>query len=158
MGGSRSPRASADFRQAEAERVRRDQSGLSFPSVRHALHFLFERGPSMQSPLGQHPRGQQAADGSIVFVDVDGGRGGDLHEVLTTLATIHEALVALHLTDSVQHELLVLHVRDGKTLQDLGKVSHRSPSTVSAEIGKAEGFLLGWLRRANVVIPGRVDV
>lgn len=157
MAGSQSPRAAADLRAADAERTRRDQAGLSFPSVRHALRFYFERLPSMQAPLGQHPRGQVAPDGSVVFVDVDGGRGGDLHELLATGQTIHHAMSELRMSFPVEYELLVRHVRDGETFAALGKAAARSPSTVSADIGRAEGFLLGWLRRADVVIPGRTD-
>jgi hypothetical protein len=157
MAGSRSPRAGQDLSEAEAERERRVRSGLCFPSVRHALRFYFERGQSMQAPLGMHPRGQIAPDGSVVYVDVDGGRGGDIHEVLSTLQTIHDAMVELRLSSPVQFELLVRHVRDGDTYAALGKAANCAASTVSADLGKAESFLLGWLRRSEVVIPGRAD-
>lgn len=154
---SRSPRAGTDLRAAEAELHRRARSGLVFPSIRHALRFYFERGPSMQAPLGMHPRGQIAPDGSVVFVDVDGGVGGDIDDVHATLVTIHAAMVELLVAYPVQHALLVRHVRDGATFGDLGKVANCSPSTVSASVGRAESFLLGWLRRAEIVIAGRPD-
>lgn len=156
--GSLSRRATEDVTLADTERSRRGSGGRTFASVRHALTFFFERSEAMQSALGQHPRGQTAPDGSQVFVDVDGGRGGDLDELLATLQTIHAAVVDLHLDSSVRHRLLEMSVRDGLSQTEIAKRSGLSQSTVSAELGRAEGFLLGWLRRAEIVIPGRRDV
>jgi DNA-directed RNA polymerase specialized sigma24 family protein len=133
--------------------VRRIRDGLQFASVRHALRFLFERGPSMQGALSHHPRGHQAADGSTVYLQVDGEQGSDLHELMCTLQTVHDALAALRMDLPVAHEMLVLHVRDGRAMSEIGKLSQCSPSTVSAEIGRADGFLLGLLRRGGVVLP-----
>ena len=155
LRGSSSRRATDDVRRADAERSRRGSGVRTFASVRHALAFYFERSEAMQAPLGQHPRGQTAPDGSQVFVDTDGGRGGDLDELLATLQTIHQAMHELRLAEPVQHHLLVLYVRDGVSMGELAKRGKRAQSTVSAELGRAEGFLLGWLRRAEVVIPGR---
>jgi DNA-directed RNA polymerase specialized sigma24 family protein len=155
MHRSRSKAAGDAVQAADAERGRRESAGLRFPSVLHALRFLWERGQAMQAPLGQHPRGETASDGSVVFVDGARGRG-DPHELLTTLQTVHAALVELHLSNPVGHEMLILSARDGRSMLEIGKLANCSPSTVSSEIRRAEGFLLGWLRRADVVMPGRL--
>lgn len=155
---SRSPRAERDLTAATAELRRRSQAGTCFASVRHALRYYFERGEAMQHPLAQHPRGHQAPDGSTVYLQVDGGRGGDIDDVLATLQTIHTAMVELRDEHPVAAELLVLSARDGVAFTELGRRAKCSPSTVSAEVGRAESFLLGWLRREGVVIPGRAHV
>lgn len=157
MKSSQTAQAREEYRAAETERERRARAGLCFASVRHALKLLFERAPSMQGALPHHPRGYLAPDGSTVYLQVDGGKGGDAHELLTTLQTIHDTLESLRSELPVAHGLLVLHVRDGLTMADLGKRAQCSPSTVSAEIGRAESFLLGLLRQAEIVIPGRVS-
>lgn len=149
--GSQSRQAARDLEQAEIERLRRTDDGLQFASVRHALGFLFERGPSMQTALGRHPRGHQAADGSTVVLSVDGGRGGSIDDVLATLQTIHDALHQLKMHDPVAHELLVLHVRDGHSMVELGKRSGLAPSTCSAKIGQGQYFLLGRLAGGVVI-------
>lgn len=158
MGSSLSPRATDDVRRADDERERRNNYGLVFPSVRHALGFFFERGPAMQSPLPQHPRGHRVpGSDETVYVQVDGGRPSDPHDIHATLLSISKAMWELKKSEPVRYELLVLHVRDGKAFAELGKAANRAPSTVSADIGRAESFLLGWLRRDGIVIPARAD-
>lgn len=154
--GSGSARVSVDFDLAERQRGRRDpDGGLQFASVRHAVHFCFERGEAMQGPLGRHPRGQLAADGSTVVLAVDGGRGGSIDDVLATLQTIHDALDALRRADPRAYELYVRHVVGGETFADLGKTTGLAPSTCSGKVGQAEYFLLGRLQGDVVIAPVR---
>lgn len=156
MRSNQTAAARTEYEAAENERKRRVSEGLTFPSVRHAMNFLFERAPSMQSPLSHHPRGLVAADGSTVYLQIDCGGGGDIHEILTTLQSVHDALEALRQIDQVRHRLFVLHVRDGRTMVELGHVAKCSPATASREVSIAEGFLLGWLRSGGVILPAPV--
>lgn len=157
MRSSQTIQAREEYELAEAERKRRMTQGLTFASVRHALVAMFERSRSMQSPLSHHPRGHIAADGSTVYLSVDCNGKSDPHELLATLQTIHDALEDLRAHNPVQHGMIVAHVRDGKTMVEVGQLAHCSPSTASREIDCAESFLLGWLRQGGVVRPGRVE-
>lgn len=117
--GSTSTQAIRDHAGAELELSRRGGDGLRFASVRHALGFMFERGAAMQAPLGQHPRGHLARDGSTVHLRVDGGRGGDIDEVLSTLQSIHDAMAALRARDHAAHDVLRLHCKWGLSFTEI---------------------------------------
>lgn len=154
MRSSQTTAARLEYEAAEAQRKRRcEENGLQFASVKHAVRFLWERGSLMQAPLAHHPRGHKAADGSTVYLDVDGGKKADIHDVFATLQSIHDALEELRRDDPVSHRLFVLHMRDGKTMIELGILASCSATTASREVGKAERFLLGWLRSGGVILP-----
>lgn len=153
--GSTSAAVGRDYARAEAERTRRDSgNGLQFPSVWHALGFMFERGDAMQGALGRHPRGETAEDGTTVVLAVDGGRGGSIDDVLATLQTIANAMADLRAVDPRAFEAITLNCRDGKSYSEIGKSAGLAPSSVGALVGKAEYFLLGRLR-GSVLIGGR---
>lgn len=157
-------RASANIRLADAELDRRKRSihdGLLFPSVRHAMAFLWERGEAMQAPLPQHPRGQQTRTGSREYIRIGGRRSarpGNITDVHATLLTIHQAFLAAKIADPVRAAMFELHCKDGVSLSEIGKRAKRSTSMVSADIGEIEGFLLGFLQSAGVVIPARAPL
>lgn len=155
--GSGSAKVAREYARAEQELQRRKAGEMQFASVRHALRFLFERGPAMQGALTHHPRGHTAADGSTVIVDVDGGVGSTIDELLSVLQTIHDACAALRNVDAQAHELLVLHVRDGLGMVELGKRSGLAPSTCGAKIARGEWFLLGRLQGDVVIAAGRAQ-
>lgn len=162
-----------DLERAEAELSRRVCDGLQFASIRHALIFLFERGPAMQAALGAHPRGQLGPDGERHYIQVDGGRQRDVHEVHATLITLRRAL------DNCRHELPVeahclrLRYRDPELVPpqrelkgggaalcgdllpfvEVGKRANVAPSTASSACGRAESFVLALLRVGGVVQP-----
>lgn len=144
--GSASASVGKAFARAEAELRRRTPGALQFASVRHALRFMFERGPAMQGALTHHPRGHLLPDGSTAIVAVDGGLGSTIDEVLSVLQTVHDACSALRTADPQAHELLVLHVRDGLGMVELGKHSGLAPSTCGAKVARGEWFLLGRLQ------------
>lgn len=157
MRSSQTTAARLEYEAAEAQRKRRtEENGLQFASVKHALRFLWERGSLMQAPLAHHPRGHKAADGSTVYLDVDGGKKADIHDVFATLQTIHDALEKLRRARAVQHQILVLYVRDGLSMDEIARRADRSQSMVSADIGNAESFLLALLIEGGVVMPAPV--
>lgn len=148
---STSHQAAIDLHRAEAELARTPVDGLCFSSVKHALRFYFERSTAMQGALGCHPRGELGPDGQRHYISVDGGKGGDIDDVLATLQTIHDAMVDLRLDLPVAHQCLVLSKRDGLSQAEIAKRAQRSQSQISAELGRAEAFLLALLRRAEVL-------
>lgn len=155
MKSALSPESNDDLRKASA-RLRDDgENGLTFGSMRHALGFYFERGEAMSAPVGCHPRGEKAPDGTTVVVQVDGGRGGSIDDVHATLQTIRQAMADLQAEDRLAHDMIVIHLRDGKSQAETGKAFGMSASSAQVHLGRAIGFLTGWLRREGVVRPGR---
>jgi hypothetical protein len=150
MVRSSSPAARQVFRDAEAQVARRAYEGLTFASVERCLAWFFPMREKMQAPKGLHPRGEEH-HGELVFLDIDGGRGGDMDEVLATISTIGAVLEGLRRDFPRAWEVVVARVRDGKSFRDLEKVHGVSCSSLSAEDGKGQAYLLGRLREAGVV-------
>jgi hypothetical protein len=127
---------------------------LTFRNLRVALGWYYSMRPRMQSPpsmdLGR--RAQRAPDGSAVILDVDGGKGGDADEVLATLVTIRDALEDLGRQHSRRHQVLVLAHERGLSQRDIARELHASQNWVSAELGKAESHVVGYLRGAGGVL------
>jgi hypothetical protein len=147
---SSSARAREDFRNAEAQTARRAYDGLTFASVERCLAWFFPMREKMQSPKGMHPRGEEHL-GELVILDIEGGRGGDMDEVLATLSTVGAALEQLRQDIPRAWEVVVARLRDGKTFRDLEKIHGVSCSSLSADEGKGQAYLLGQLRAAGVV-------
>lgn len=153
MDGKGSGAAAAfDLALAEEARRRRQRSGLSFRSVRQALGWYWEMRERMSSAHGLHPRGERGPGGQMVWVQVDGGRGGDLDEVLATLATIHRALEVLRRQDVRGWKMLELCWRDGVSQAEVGRRFQVSQKTVSVLSGKAEAYLAGWFSQGGVML------
>lgn len=146
---SLSPRAGDDLRAVRHLEVTEDD-GLIFRSVRHALRFFFERGAAMSAPLCHHPRGHQTADGAVVYIQVDGGRGSSIDEVHATLQSIRQAMDALA-DDRLALEMVELCLRDGMSQEEAGKAKGMSRQTVSVHLGRGISFLTGWLRAHGIV-------
>jgi hypothetical protein len=140
---SRSPKAAADLERAEESTSRQGDSGLTFWSVTAALGWYFEARERMHAPQGVAPRGEIGLDGKMHRISVDGGQGGDLDEVLSTLATIGQALDKLKAYAPRAHEVVVWVVRDGKSLSDLEQPTGLSAASVSRERDRGFAYLAG---------------
>jgi hypothetical protein len=92
---SSSAEAIADVAAAEARLARRVHAGRTFRSVEAALDWYLGARESRQAAHATHPRGEKGRGGEVVFLDIDGGRGGDIDEDHATLMTVSEALGAL---------------------------------------------------------------
>lgn len=151
LHGTASGRASADVARAEAALSRRQPGSLTFRSVRTALEWYFVRRDAMQSPQGMHPRGEAAPNGEVVIVSVDGGRGGDLAEVLVTVSEIGRALRQLQVDFPRPAAVLELVHLHGRTQAEVAREHGLAQATVSAELGRAEAYLAGALRASEVL-------
>ena len=90
-----SARARAGLEMTREAESRHAPGSCTFRDLRGALEFYFSRAELLQGANAAHPRSERGLDGAQHHVRVDGGRGGDLHEVLTTVATIERALVRI---------------------------------------------------------------
>lgn len=124
---------------------------MTFATVESCLSFYWERSQALQAANGQAPRGELAPDGSMVRVDVQGGRGGVLDGVHATLIDINRAMGALKSTLPLAHDALVANWRDGKSQQEIGDLFGISQQRASSLIGRADSFLRGWLQRDGIV-------
>jgi uncharacterized protein YerC len=104
---------------------------------------LAEARERMHAPQGVAPRGEIGLDGKMHRISVDGGQGGDLDEVLSTLATIGQALDKLKAYAPRAHEVVVWVVRDGKSLSDLEQPTGLSAASVSRERDRGFAYLAG---------------
>ena len=147
---STSPKIGEYVRRAQTALNRREPGALTFRSVRHAVNWYYEARQRMASPVNMHPRGEINAAGDAVIVSVDGGRGGDLHEVLVTLEDIHRGLERLREDLPTCFEVLDGNAR-GVSMKKLGEDTGRAAATISAEIGRAEGYLLAVFRAGGIV-------
>jgi hypothetical protein len=149
--GSGSPEAGTDLARAERSLRLRREGGLTFKGARAALSWFFPARLRMQSANNLHPRGEIAPGGEVVFVEVDGGRGGDIDDVLVTISTIGAVLHELEVHHPVEHRMLVARYQDGKSQADIADLVGQSQSSVSAVLGRAEWYCLALLRWAGVV-------
>lgn len=138
------------FRQAEHAIRRQTSDGLTFATVRKSLQWFVEARGRMATASGCHPRASRAADGSMVVVDVDGGKPTSRDEVLATLATVHAAIedARVHYPEGVDY---LIRTHTGETQSDIARVTQKSQQTISIAIGKAEAFLVGRLGAAGVL-------
>jgi DNA-directed RNA polymerase specialized sigma24 family protein len=143
-------RAAQDLARAEVVLERRAKSSLTFRSARSALVWYYEARERLQAAHSLHPRGE-LHKGEIVRVSVDGGRGGDLDEVLATLCTIARALADLTERMPYPARALSYQLQDGLPQKEIAKLLNCSQQQVSIEVGKAESFLAGALLGSGVV-------
>lgn len=149
---SLSPRAAEDLARADAARLRRLSSSLSFTSVRAALRWWAEARGRLQAPHNLYPRTEPLpGTEERVRVDVEGGRGGDLDDVLATATTIGAALDHLRQDYPQEYRVLVLVRLDGQSQAEVARRTGRGAATVSTDVGVAEGYLAGLLRGSGVL-------
>ena len=155
--------ADLTYRAAEEARERQTarSAGCTFASVRAAVSWWVEARERLSAPNSPHRHTEAAPYARIggrsrpdtrVLVQVEGGKGGDLDGVLATVATIGEAFRAADRDIGRGANALLRVVRDGLTYAKLGEEWNASPSTVSAEIGRAESYLLALLKGAHIVV------
>jgi len=109
----------------------------------------------MGTAQGLYPRTERVDDfGGRVAMNVDGGRGGDLDEVLATLATITTALERLEAYDPKKHQVALLYAV-GRTQVEIGVRIGQSQRVVSSLMAQAESFLAALLGGGDGVLRGR---
>ena len=169
----------------EADRLERQQrarkGSVTFRSVEAALRYYFTKRRLLQGATAMAARTETHPDtGEQVRVSVDGGRGGDLDEVLATVHTIGKALAHLHRNLTIdpnrpgrpsaigaaQYAWMLTALYggvDGMTppggrpgqLWTQSQVASRlkvSQQTVSDHVQRAERMLAGVLREGGVVV------
>lgn len=149
--GALSRRTTENLERADRARRRRVEGGVTFRGVGQALTWFYEMRQKLVGPQGMHPRGELSADGEVVFVQVDGGRGGDMDDVMATVSTIGAIVRELALHHPVEHLVIELRFRDGKTQRELADLAGLGIGTASAVLGRAEFYVLAGLRDAGVV-------
>lgn len=138
------------FRRADDVSARARGDGLTFASVRKSLQWYVEARDRVASPSTASPRTARASDGSVVVLDVDGGRPTSRDEVLSTLSTIHGAIEAARVYYPEGVDWL-LRSHQGRTQSDIARDTQKSQPVISVAIGKAEAFLVGRLGAAGVL-------
>lgn len=140
---------------SRAEKRRRSEAdGLTFGSLGSCLSFTFERAEAMQGAQGVFPRTELAPDGSNVYVDVDGGKGGSIDEIHATLQTVRQALGALAASDPQALDFVELHYKGGLSREALGKAKGISATSAGVHLDRGAFFLLGWLSSNGVIRGG----
>lgn len=148
------------------QRRRRSAGSLTFRSVGDLLAWWGEAEVRMQGAQGMHPRTEAVPTaagnglGERCVVRVDGGPGGSVDDVHTTLASVRGALARLGREverraartgrrPAVQveryHVLLVDHHVHGLTVDALAKREGVSTTTMWSHLKKAERALSGLL-------------
>jgi hypothetical protein len=138
------------FRRADDVSARAISDGLTFGNVRKAIQWYAEARGRISTPSAASPRTARASDGTVVVLDVQGGRPTSRDEVLSTLSTLHSALDAarMHYPEGVDW---LLRSHSGETQSDIARTSQKSQPVISVAIGKAEAFLVGRLGAAGVL-------
>ncbi len=136
------------YQRAERARARRHVGGITFSSVPRALSWYYERHEAMSSAPSPFQHTLQRAE---LGRQVEGGRGGDIDETLSTLVTLGEALTALERELPMHHKLVVQRYQLGMSQANIAKGMGASQGTVSSWLGTAEAWLAGWLRRGGVL-------
>lgn len=153
MRKSRDAAAAFDLDRAEAALKRRRAEGSRFASVAASLQFYYARRHQLQTPQSPAPRVAQTYYGQTVAQpQVDGGRGNQLEDVLATLLSVHEGLIALNRDDPTSARVLELVHQDGLPNSKVGHLLGASPATISAWRNSGEMYLLGWLRMAGIIV------
>ena len=141
-GGSTGLVAIENVQRAERALAHRGER-LTFRRLDRALGWYWEFSQRMQAPMSPRMRQDHG---------VDCGPGGDPAEVLCTLSTIGTALHRLQLAEPVRHGILIAIRRDGVSLREISKRAKMDRRQASAELGRAEQYLVGWLQHAEVLV------
>lgn len=129
---------------AAADRTLERRGPLGFRSCAHALRWYWAARERMQSPRA--PRLDPD------HVGMDGGAGGHLDDVLVTISAVGTGLRLLQAKDPRQAEILVMTHRYGMSLRKISERAGLSHQQVSAELGRGEAWLAGWLQAAEVLL------
>lgn len=152
IGSHSSTSVSAAEDLARADHATRPRDKKTFRSVRDALGWYFETRERMQSPNGMHPRGEKTATGEVVVLDVDGGQGSSLEDILCTLSTIGTMLEQLKREQGMERAFPAVCLWGmGTPYSTIAEKLGVSTSTASAEVGKGFSYLLGLMRAGGVL-------
>lgn len=149
----------ATWHRAEAALAAR-REGKSFASVRAALGWYYEARQRLQAPNPRHPhtepapyRGElgESRSDTRVLIQVDGGKGGDMDDILATLLDIQRAVEEASRAHPRGMETLYLLVTTPRTQGQIADLYKVSQASLSVEIGKVESHLKGALTFAGIV-------
>lgn len=155
---SRDANADATLLAANATVQRRAHArGVTFTGVRHALQWWGEARGRMQAPNGLHPKTVGVGQGGgyrgdeQVLLQVDGGRGGDIDDVLATLQSVQAGIDRARAEHPRGTEALIQTVVYGKSQASLADAWKLDQGTLSRQIGLAENYLKGFLAAGLVL-------
>lgn len=151
MKRSDSPETAALVADADRQRQRRTTEGLQWTSAPRALTWFYEAKERMSSPVGMHPRTSTAAGGQQVHVRVQGGKGGDIDEVLASVVSIGQTLAALATWNPQAAQAVELRHRDGASMEKIAQQLQVGATAASKLLHEGESFAAGWLVNAGVV-------
>lgn len=152
MRSAKDPRADAELGRAEDALRKRRREGNRFASVSATLGFYYSKRHQLQAPQSPSPRVAQTYHGETVAQPrVDGGRGGNVEDVLATLYSVHQGVNALAQDHPKAHRVLELVYEGGLVNGDVGRAMGASPATISAWRNAGEMYLLAWLRQAEII-------
>lgn len=151
MKRSDSPETAALVADADRRRLRRTTDGLQWTSAPRALTWFYEARERMSSPVGMHPRTSAGPGGQQVHVRVQGGKGGDIDEVLASIVSIGQTLDALAAWQPQAARAVELRHRDGASMEKIGQDLQVGATAASKLLHEGESFAAGWLVNAGVV-------
>jgi DNA-directed RNA polymerase specialized sigma24 family protein len=141
---------------ADHARERRKRDGeIRFPSALAAVNWFWECRETLSAPRGVSFQTQRAADGSVTFVRVQGGRRPDFEEVIATATTIGLVLARLQQDYPKPHQALLLTAKDGLSQKKVADMLNVSQATVSMWRSLAEAYLAGALREDVLAVSDR---
>jgi len=126
---------------------------LVFGSTRAALRWYVETRLRMAEAHGLHPHTEKIYDWTRALIDVDGGEGGDLDELLATMATVGIALDRLKEYDPTLHRV-ALSYGGGETQAEIGKAIGQSPRIVSEFLSRADAYVAALIGGHDGVLRG----
>lgn len=137
---------------ADRARLRRvEERGLSWTSVGRVLEWYFPMREKLQSPVGMHPRTSTSSSGAEVLIRVQGGKGGDIDEVLAVMASVAKTLGGLSTHLPAAAKAIELRHRDGASMEEIAKILQVGPTQASLLVGRGEAFVTGALMVAGVI-------
>ena len=149
-----SPEIRALVAMADAAR-RRPRDPLTFGTVRGAIAWYARQGARLGHPHGLHPRTSRGPDGRHHLVQVDGGRGGRLDDVLATLLTLHAAIERVRCATQPQHYRAWHLVRvEGQQQNHAAEAVGASEASVSRWVGRIDADLRPALAEAGMMAHG----
>lgn len=149
----------ATWNRAEAALAAR-RGGKSFANVRAALAWYYETRERLQTANPRHPhtepapyRGElgESRSDTRVLVQVDGGKGGDMDDILATLLDIQRAIREAARAFPRGMDTLYLLITTTQTQGHIADQHKVSQASLSVEIGKVESHLKGALTFAGIV-------
>ena len=148
------------FARAERAIRRRHAEGRAFGSVAQALTWYWQTWERLHVPKTFLPA-TEVVPGTggqhQVYVEVDGGRGGDLDGALATLASIGSVLTDLREEDPDAGDAVEYRYRAGASLAEMvtirvhNELSQWSRTNAATYVGRGEAYLAGSLKARGLV-------